>query len=91
VVPKARACFEALEIGDELLAAVDRLDADGGNDVYGECCPLWGGENDLFDVHSLHDLDLLPNLKLVAGTAKGGVIVVPDRVGIFAARGIAVR
>lgn len=89
VLPEARAYFEALEISAELLAAVDRLDADGGNYVYNECCPMWDGEDALFDVRSLDDLALLPNLKLVAGAGEG-VMRVPGVLDVLAARGIAV-
>ncbi|MFC9247681.1 DUF6892 domain-containing protein [Streptomyces sp. NPDC057136] len=88
VLEEACTYFEALQISDELLATVDRLDADGGNIVYNECCPMWDGEDDLFDVHSLDDLALLPNLKRLV-SAKEGVVAVPDRLSILEARGIA--
>lgn len=90
VLDEARTYFEGLEISGELLATVDELMADAGNEVYHECAPLWDGEDDLFDVHSLDDLALLPNLKRVVG-AEEGVLAVPDRLAILAARGIAVE
>lgn len=65
VLPQAREYFEALEIRDWLLAGVQELNVDGGLEVYGECCPVWDGEDDLFDVRSMDDLDLLPNLRRV--------------------------
>ncbi|MFC5956144.1 DUF6892 domain-containing protein [Streptomyces pratens] len=68
VVPEARAYFESLEIGDELLAGVEELCMDGGNQVYQECAPVWDGEDDLFDVTPLDDLALLPNLRRVLGS-----------------------
>ncbi|MEU5402912.1 hypothetical protein ABZ348_26850 [Streptomyces sp. NPDC005963] len=89
VLPEARAHFEALEISDELLATAEELIADGGNEVYNECAPMWDGEDDLFDVYSLDDLALLPNLKRIAG-AEEGILAVPDKLDILAARGIAV-
>jgi hypothetical protein len=87
VLEESRRYFEALEISDELLATVDSLLIDGGNQVYYECSPVWDGEDDLFDVHSLDDLALLPNLKLIEdpGTT---ILAVPDKLDIFAARGI---
>ncbi|MFY7069985.1 DUF6892 domain-containing protein [Nocardiopsis changdeensis] len=65
VVPQSREFFERLEISDELLAGVEELCLDGGNQVYQECAPVWDGEDDLFAIASLEDLDLLPNLKRV--------------------------
>ncbi|MEU8793194.1 hypothetical protein [Streptomyces sp. NPDC048643] len=68
VVPEARAHFEALEIDDELLLTVDELVVDGGLRVYQECAPAWDGEDELFDVVSPADLDLLPRLGRVVST-----------------------
>ncbi|MFJ8990809.1 DUF6892 domain-containing protein [Streptomyces sp. NPDC102279] len=68
VIPEARAHSEALEIDDELLATVDELIVDGGLQVYQECAPVWDGEDDLFDVVSPADLDLLPRLGRVVST-----------------------
>jgi hypothetical protein len=65
VVPQSREFFERLEIGDSLLAGVEELCLDGGNQVYRECAPVWDGEDDLFAIASLEDLDLLPNLQRV--------------------------
>ncbi|MFJ1899108.1 MULTISPECIES: DUF6892 domain-containing protein [unclassified Streptomyces] len=63
VVPLARDYFEALEISPELLATVEELLLDGGHRVYQQCSPKWDGEDDIFDVRSLDDLRLLPNLR----------------------------
>ncbi|MCM2387294.1 DUF6892 domain-containing protein [Streptomyces albipurpureus] len=90
VLDEARTYFEALEISEELLATVDELMVDGGNDIYHECAPVWDGEDDLFDVRSLDDLGLLPNLKRVVG-AEEGLLAVPDKLSVLAARGIAVE
>ncbi|MFE5856179.1 DUF6892 domain-containing protein [Streptomyces sp. NPDC056500] len=90
VLPEARAFFEALEISDELLASVEVLLADGGNEVYNECAPMWDGEDDLFDVRSLDDLALLPNLTCIEG-AEEALLAVPNKLEILAARGIAVE
>ncbi|MFD6279703.1 DUF6892 domain-containing protein [Streptomyces sp. NPDC060209] len=87
VLDESRAFFEALEISDELLATVDELVLDGGNQVFYECSPVWDGEDDLFDVRSLDDLPLLPNLKRVLGV---DMVAVPDKEERFAARGVAV-
>ncbi|MGY0065436.1 DUF6892 domain-containing protein [Streptomyces sp. QTS137] len=68
VVPEAREYFESLEISYELLSGVEELCIDGGNQVYQECAPVWDGEDDLFDITSLEDLALLPNLRRVLGS-----------------------
>ncbi|MEA5363226.1 hypothetical protein VA596_27095 [Amycolatopsis sp., V23-08] len=84
VVPEAREYFEALEIGAELLASVEQLVMDGGLQVYQECSPIWDGEDDLYDVTSLDDLALLPNLRRVVGSEFLG----PELRDVLRARGI---
>ncbi|WP_329209301.1 hypothetical protein OG257_20035 [Streptomyces sp. NBC_00683] len=86
VLDESRAFFEELEISDELLAGVDELLVDGGHQVYYECSPVWDGEDDLFDVRSLDDLALLPNLERITCIAE---LHVPGAPEILAARGIA--
>ncbi|GGT31860.1 hypothetical protein GCM10010271_39860 [Streptomyces kurssanovii] len=90
VLDEARAYFEDLDIPAELLATVDELTFDGGHQVFMECAPVWDGEDDLFDVRRLDDLDLLPNLKLFTGRLELEHMV-PGALEILAARGIAVR
>ncbi|WP_410622596.1 DUF6892 domain-containing protein [Amycolatopsis sp. cmx-8-4] len=85
VVPEARDYFEALEISDELLATVEKLVMDGGLRVYQECAPIWDGEDELFDVSSLDDLALLPNLRRVVGAEFLG----PRSREILRSRGVA--
>ncbi|MFJ7771059.1 DUF6892 domain-containing protein [Streptomyces sp. NPDC097107] len=84
IVPEARSYFESLEISDELLAGVEELCMDGGNQVYQECAPVWDGEDDLFDVTSLDDLVLLPHLRRVLGSEFLG----PELLNVLSARGI---
>ena len=89
VLDESRAFFEELEIPDALLAGVETLCVDGGLEVYQECAPVWDGEDDLFDVRSLDDLDLLPNLKHIDG-ADSALLAVPGAAELIAARGITV-
>ncbi|MEU4418657.1 DUF6892 domain-containing protein [Nocardia salmonicida] len=67
VMPQAQAYFESLELSAELLTGIEQLIFDGGCQVYAECCPHWDGEGEQFDVVSLDDLHLLPNLERVLG------------------------
>ncbi|MGW7052319.1 DUF6892 domain-containing protein [Streptomyces sp. NPDC054887] len=90
VLDEARAYFEGLEISDELLATVGELTFDGGNQAFMECAPVWDGEDDLFDVRSLDDLSLVPNLKLFTG-ARSLTLTLPDALETLAAKGIATR
>jgi hypothetical protein len=87
VLDESRTFFEELEIGDELLAEVETLCFDAGQEIYRHCAPAWGGEDDLFDIRSLDDLALLPNLKRVTAV-DDGTLVAPGKWEIFAARGI---
>jgi hypothetical protein len=90
IFPEAGSYFEVLDIPAELLATVDELTVDGGLRVYMECAPVWDGEDDLFDVRSLDDLDLVPNLKVVTG-ARALEHMVPGAKDVLAARGITGR
>ncbi|MGW1224927.1 DUF6892 domain-containing protein [Streptomyces sp. NPDC001478] len=87
VLPEARAYFEALEISPELLATVDTLDVDGGLRVYQECSPVWDGEDDLYDIASLDDLDLLPHLRMIGGIENCSIGASFDT-AVLTARGI---
>lgn len=84
-MPEARDHFTSLEISDELLAGVEVLCMDGGNQVYQECAPVWDGEDDLFDIASLDDLVLLPNLRRILGSE----FLSPRLRQLLGARGIA--
>ncbi|MFF8096305.1 DUF6892 domain-containing protein [Streptomyces sp. NPDC016675] len=87
VLDESRTFFEELEIGDELLAEVETLCFDAGQEIYRHCAPAWGGEDDLFDIRSLDDLALLPNLKRVTAV-DDGTLVARGKWEIFAARGV---
>ncbi|MDF9716691.1 hypothetical protein INN71_07115 [Nocardioides sp. ChNu-153] len=69
-IPEVLAHFAALEIPEELLAEVDEIYMDGGNDVYLQVAPQWDGESSAFDVRRWDDLDRLPALRSV--TVMGG-------------------
>lgn len=86
VLDESRAYFEQLEISDELLATVEELLIDGGHRVYYHCSPVWDGEDDLYDVRSLDDLALLPNLKRIDGAE---YLEFPGAAEQLAARGTA--
>ncbi|WP_057791830.1 DUF6892 domain-containing protein [Roseovarius atlanticus] len=51
------------------LAAVEELWFDGGLDIYGWIFPFWGGETEDFDIASVADLSLLPNLRVFGFSA----------------------
>ncbi|MFI6638895.1 DUF6892 domain-containing protein [Streptomyces sp. NPDC050504] len=87
VLAEARAHFEQLEIPAELLASVEELMFDGGLQVFAECAPVWDGEDDLFDVRGLDDLDLLPNLKVFSGV-DALEYMLPGATEVLTARGI---
>jgi hypothetical protein len=90
VLDEARAYFQELKLPADLLATVEELTFDGGHQVFMECAPVWDGEDDLFDVRFLDDLDLLPNLKLFTGR-RALEHMIPGSLEILAARGIAAR
>lgn len=63
MIPEVKQYFEDLEIPKILLEEIDELN--GGMSVYQEISPLWGGEDDYYDVMSVKDAKQLPNLKKV--------------------------
>lgn len=70
VLPEALACFEGLLIPDALLAQVETLGFDGGNQVYRQIFLYWDGECDSFDVRGIEDIALLPHLKQISGMSE---------------------
>lgn len=56
--------FKDLEIPDELLAQVEILDQNY-HKAYHQVTPFWDGEGDEFNITSVEDVKLLPNLKRV--------------------------
>ena len=63
VIPEVLAYFENLLIPYSLLAQVEALEFDGGNEIYRQIFPYWDGECDTFDVTSAEDVALVPNLR----------------------------
>lgn len=64
-IPEMVRFVEELEPTDADLAQVTSLTFDGGNRIYFYLMPDWDGESDEFDVKSVEDCALLPNLKEV--------------------------
>lgn len=87
IIPEVRAYFEQLEIPAEMLALIQKIDMDGGDDIYLQLYPFWDGEDDVFNIQSAEDAALLPNLKSVT-------LFYADDAGIleeFRQRGIAAQ
>jgi len=63
VIPEVLAYFKELPIPSSLLAQVETLGFDGGNEIYHQVYPFWDGECETFDVKSPEDIKLVPNLK----------------------------
>lgn len=70
-IPEALAYFAALQVPRAMLNEVTELEQDGGNDVYLQIAPLWGGEDDFFDITDFSDVELLPNLRSMTLTGVG--------------------
>lgn len=87
MMPEVRAYFEAYEIPEALLATIESLRWEGGDQIQCEVAPNWDGEDALFDLTaaSAEDLHLLPNLKHVTA------LHTKDAVAAFAAKGIPLK
>lgn len=68
-IPDMAYYFQDLKLTKDDLAKVETLCFDGGNDIYFYLMPDWDGESDEFDVYSVKDYKLLPNLKKVLWSA----------------------
>ncbi|TRX35334.1 hypothetical protein FNW52_11480 [Flavobacterium sp. ZT3R18] len=61
-IPEIKRFFEELEITNEMLSAITSFCPDGGDNIYGIIIANWVGEDEIFDIQSLEDVAVLPNL-----------------------------
>jgi hypothetical protein len=64
--PSVQKFLDGIALTEELLAQVVKIGPDGGDEVYAALVPVWDGEDDRFDIDSLEDVRLLPNLERVS-------------------------
>lgn len=62
-IPEVVEYFKNLEIDSKLAIEVTSIYEDGGNDIYMNIAPFWGGDEDFFDIKSFEDVASFPNLK----------------------------
>ena len=65
VIPEVRKYFANYPIPASLLGEIEKLEQDGGDDVYLQLRPFWDGEDDAFNVKKADDAALLPKLRRV--------------------------
>lgn len=58
IIPEVKKYFQNMEISKELAIEIETLDLDGGNTIYGQLCPFWDGEDDLFTIKSIDEEEL---------------------------------
>jgi hypothetical protein len=63
IIPEVLHYFKNFPIDAALLAEIDEIYQDGGNEIYMKIIPFWDGEDDEFNVTSTEDVALFPNLK----------------------------
>jgi hypothetical protein len=66
-IPEIKKYFRDLPIDKRLAAKITELYLDGGNDIYLQVCPLWDGEDSIFDIKAIEEAELVqfPNLKKI--------------------------
>jgi hypothetical protein len=64
--PRVQKFLDGIVLTEELLAQVVKIGPDGGDAIYAGLVPVWDGEDDRFDIGSLEDVSLLPNLERVS-------------------------
>ncbi|WP_051507201.1 DUF6892 domain-containing protein [Saccharibacillus sacchari] len=87
-IPEVREYFERLVLTEEDLSKVTKLVIGSGQQVQLQIIPFWNGEDGWFDVHTLEDLQHLPNLRVLqairllkadsAPAVERGIILVQD-------------
>lgn len=63
IIPEVLDYFKNFLIDAHLLAEIDEIYQDGGNEIYMQIIPFWDGEDDEFNITSTEDVALFPNLK----------------------------
>jgi hypothetical protein len=64
MIPEVRKWFRDLPVSAALAEKVETLYLDGGNAVYGQICPFWDGEDEMYDLKAItpEELSQFPNL-----------------------------
>lgn len=62
-IPEVTHYFMKLEIDKKIASEITEIYQDGGDDIYGNMLRFWDGEDDVFNIQSLEDLDHFKNLK----------------------------
>lgn len=62
-IPEVVEYFKNLEIDSKFANELASIYEDGGNDVYMNIAPFWGGDEDFFTIQSFDDVASFPNLK----------------------------
>ncbi|MCO1336473.1 hypothetical protein MO867_19255 [Microbulbifer sp. OS29] len=71
-----------------MLLAISELVYDDSSEIYGNLIPYWCGEDDIFEVSSLMDLNKLKNLKSIEGVNES---VVDAYSSILDSKGVVAR
>ncbi|WP_296085121.1 hypothetical protein [uncultured Agrobacterium sp.] len=69
LIPQALDYLVRYPLTPELLDAVDRVQIDGGEEIYPYAWYFWGGEETVFDVRDTSDIGLCVNLKAIFVTS----------------------
>jgi hypothetical protein len=64
--PRVQKFVDGIVLTEELLEQVVKIGPDGGDEIYAGLVPVWDGEDDRFDIGTLDDVSLLPNLERVS-------------------------
>lgn len=67
IIPEVKKWFKDLPVSADLADRVESLYLDGGNDIYLQVCPLWDGEDEIFDINAItaEELAQFPKLRRI--------------------------
>ncbi|MDK9777958.1 MULTISPECIES: hypothetical protein [Vibrio] len=78
--PEAIEFFKNIEIPQHLLENIDEIIMDGGDEIYSQIIPWWGGEDyyEIFGIKSAEDADMMKNLKEITLLDSENELIIDD-------------
>ncbi|WP_394776141.1 DUF6892 domain-containing protein [Flavobacterium sp.] len=66
LIPEVTAYFEKLEIDKKFASEITEIYQDGGDDIYLNMLCFWDGEDDVFNINTITDVEQFSNLKTLS-------------------------
>lgn len=70
IIPEALKYMEGIKVPDNLMLMITDLNYYAAREIYGNLVPFWNGEDEVFEVNSLKDVNKFKNLQKIGGINK---------------------